>query len=518
MEAPLKPGDELMTKDRDVELARREAELRFDVVAGLLASPPPSGQLRAAINAQAKKLWKHPRTGGPVRFGASTIERWYYSAQDADDPVGALMRKLRSDAGQERVMSHALLMALKHQYKGHPSWTYQLHHDNLEALVEEDPAKYGTAPSYSTTRRRMLKRGWTKRPHLRKATAGRQRAQQRLEELEVRSFESPYVHAVWHYDFHEAHRKVVDDTGTWRKVKALCILDDCSRLVCHMQWYWGETTENLVHGLTQAISRRGVPRSALHDNGSAMRAAETLGGLSRLGIESAPTLPYSPYQNGKQEVFWGQVEGRLMAMLEGVEHLTLPFLNKATQAWVEGEYNGSTHDELGCSPIDKVLDGASVARPAPSAQTLRLAFCDEVSRTQRCSDGTVSLEGVRFEVPSRLRTLRKVRLRYASWDLSQCWLVDPREGTALARLLPLDKSRNADGRRRALEPLDELPDVDIEDTDPLPPLMRKLLATQAASGLPPAYLPSPQPHQDDTSADTETATGTDTTTEDHDDE
>ncbi|MCW2311494.1 hypothetical protein M2244_001227 [Rhodoferax antarcticus] len=36
------------------------------------------------------------------------------------------------------------------------------------------------------------------------------------------------------------------------------------------------------------------------------------------------TLPYSPYQNAKQESFWGRIEGRLMAMLEGDEGLTLP--------------------------------------------------------------------------------------------------------------------------------------------------------------------------------------------------
>ena len=61
-----------------------------------------------------------------------------------------------------------------------------------------------------------------------------------------------------------------------------------------------------------------------------------------------PTLPYSPYQNAKQEVFWAQVEGRLMAMLEGVEPLDLKCLNEATQAWVELEYQRARHSELGC--------------------------------------------------------------------------------------------------------------------------------------------------------------------------
>ena len=79
--------------------------------------------------------------------------------------------------------------------------------------------------------------------------------------------------------------------------------------------------------------KRGLPRSALSDNGAAMTAAEITQGLTRLGILHQTTLPYSPYQNAKQEAFWGPVEGRLIAMLEDVPDLTLPILNEATQAW-----------------------------------------------------------------------------------------------------------------------------------------------------------------------------------------
>ena len=48
----------------------------------------------------------------------------------------------------------------------------------------------------------------------------------------------------------------------------------------------------------------------MSDNGSAMLAEETTEGLARLGVSHETTLPYSPYQNGKQECFWAQVEGR----------------------------------------------------------------------------------------------------------------------------------------------------------------------------------------------------------------
>jgi uncharacterized protein (DUF2267 family) len=70
-------------------------------------------------------------------------------------------------------------------------------------------------------------------------------------------------------------------------------------------------------------------------------------------------------------------------------------------------------------------------------------------------------------------------------------MVDPREGTVLARLFPLDRSANADGRRAILDPL---PD-ELSATDPsrpqaeLPPLLKQILAEYSATGLPPAYLP-----------------------------
>jgi putative transposase len=91
----------------------------------------------------------------------------------------------------------------------------------------------------------------------------------------------------------------------------------------------------LVHGLSQAFQKRALPRALMTDNGAAMQGEEFRSGLHTLGILNEPTLPYSPYQNAKQETFWATLEGRLMAMLEAVTELTLARLNEITQAWVE---------------------------------------------------------------------------------------------------------------------------------------------------------------------------------------
>jgi hypothetical protein len=310
----------------------------------------------------------------------------------------------------------------------------------------------------------------------------------RLEQREVRSFEAEYVSGLWHLDFHHGSRKVLTAAGQWHRPLALAVLDDRSRLACHVQWYFAETAQNLIHGLCQALQKRGLPRALLTDNGSAMIAAETTEGLLRLGIVHQTTLPHSPYQNGKQEVFWAQLEGRLLAMLEGVPDLTLPLLNQATQAWVEMEYNQKRHSEIGQSPTARFLAGPEVSRSCPDSQALRLAFTAEVQRSQRHSDGTVSLEGRRFEVPARYRTLGRLTLRYASWDLTHVVLVDPRSGQLLSRLYPLDKTQNADGRRRVLPP-GPLQDIAKPTPQTMAPLLQKLIADYAATGLPPAYLP-----------------------------
>jgi transposase InsO family protein len=467
------------------------ARFRFSVVGPLLAAPPKRGELRGELLELSRKIWKHPLTGDPVHFSLSTIERWLSAARHQQhDPIAALGQRIRKDAGRQRSLSDGLRVALRGQHKAHPSWSYQLHTDNLQALLDSDKT-LGAMPSYSTVRRYMKAQGLTKGRRRRGPNSpGVQRAAHRLEHLEVRSFEAEYVCGLWHLDYHHGSRKVLTRTG-WQTPLLLGMLDDRSRLACHMQWYLDETSETLVHGLSQAIQKRGLPRALLTDNGSPMLAAETRQGLLDLGIVHETTLPHSPYQNAKQEVLWAVVEGRLLAMLEGVDDLTLDQLNEATQAWVELEYNRKVHSEIGCTPIQRWCEGPDVSRPSPSTADLRRAFRAETRRTQRRSDGTISLEGQRFEVPSRYRHFERLRLRYARWNLSSVDLLDPNTDAILCPLYPLDKLANAEGRRRPVEPLaaEDSVDCTVTPQSGMAPLLRQLLEDYAATGLPPAYLP-----------------------------
>ena len=475
------------TRPVSLNSPERWAHLRFSVVGPLLASPSTRGQLHGRLRSLADQSWRHPSSGEWVHFGVSTIERWYYRALQAkQDPVGVLRRKVRGDCGKFTAVAKAVAEKLTEQYRAHPQWSYQLHADNLVVVVEKDPA-LGTCPGYGCVRRFMKAHGLF--PHRRRGpvhSPGAQAAELRFASREVRSYQCEQVNALWHLDFHHGKVRVLLPGGQWGYPLLLGVLDDRSRLCCHLQWYLSEGAEELCHGLAQALLKRSLPRSLLTDNGSAMLAAETTQGLARLGIVHETTLPYSPYQNGKQENFWTQIEGRFLPMLEGVSDLSLRQLNDSTQAWVEMEYNRKLHSELGQSPLAAYQQEPDIGRPAPSAEAVALAFTAEVSRTQRRCDGTFSLAGVRFEVPSRFGHLEKLHLRAAAWDLSHVHLVDAKTGVVLARLFPLDKQRNAGGRRAArMTPLAIAPIAPVG----MAPLLEKLIAQYAATGLPPAYLP-----------------------------
>ena len=269
----------------------------------------------------------------------------------------------------------------------------------------------------------------------------------------------------------------------------LAILDDKSRLCCHAQWYLQEDAESFVHGLLQAFLKRGLSRALMTDNGGAETAAEIEEGLAEVGVLHELTLPYSPYQNAKQEVFWVPIETRLLAMLEGVPDLTLEQLNEATQAWIELEYHRRVHSETGQTPLEAFLAGTNVLRDCPAPQQLRHAFRVKVVRMQRRSDGTLTLDGVRFELPGRLHHLARVAVRYARWDLSQAAVVDERTGAEVAAIYPVNKVNNASGQRRRRQT-----DAAAAPAAPagVAPLLQKLLAEYAATGLPPAYLPKPE--------------------------
>ena len=192
------------------------AQFRFAVIGGLLTSPPENGELQPALEALARQTYQHPiNPEKRIRLGFATIQRWYYQARNASDPIAVLGRKRRIDAGSRPAISPALLEAIKAQYQAHPRWSVQLHYDNLRAVCREQP-ELNPLPSYKSLLRCMRENGWQRRLEPAQPSIGQKIAACRREQREVRSFEASHVHALWHLDFHLAKIRSLDQPARTR--------------------------------------------------------------------------------------------------------------------------------------------------------------------------------------------------------------------------------------------------------------------------------------------------------------
>ena len=200
-----------MSKTPVSPLRDRWARLRFSIIGPLLAAPPLPQQLHAALTELSAKTWRDPN-GLDVQFGVSTLERWYYAARRAEDPVAILRNRLRADSGRFPSLMPQVIETLTLQYREHPGWSVQLHYDNLRVALSGSAAQL---PSYPTIRRYLLAQGMFRRATPYRATTSALAARDRLERLEVRSFEVEHVGALWHLNFHHGSRRVLTRAGAW---------------------------------------------------------------------------------------------------------------------------------------------------------------------------------------------------------------------------------------------------------------------------------------------------------------
>lgn len=147
-----------MTRSNKPIRHRAVGEFRFSVIGGLLASPPGSGQLKEEIKRLSERAWLDPICHEQRRFSISSIERWYYVARNANDPVGALSSIPRRDRGKTVAISKRLEELIREQYDRHRDWTWMLHYSNIKALIKKDQG-LGKSPSYTTFRRFMKANG-----------------------------------------------------------------------------------------------------------------------------------------------------------------------------------------------------------------------------------------------------------------------------------------------------------------------------------------------------------------------
>lgn len=376
--------------NQDIALAR------FAVIAPLvccLLDPAEEKAVRKSILSQTHLF----PDGRHKRIGQRTLRRWLesYKAALKEDgnmaALAALSPKPRSDKGVPRVFDPQLLeeaVALRIEVATRTT------HDLLEHLAKK--------PKEATLAYHLRRRGVT-----RKALKETGRAYPR--------YEAAAVNATWQSDVTEGFY-IPDPTnpGKFKQVYLMGFLDDHSRLVAHGEWYFKESLPCLFDCLKKAVLKRGIPATLYWDNGPVYKSKQAELLAARLGTRIVFSTPYAPQGKGKIERFWQTVASGFLKEAAHAGIQTLPELNQAFWAWLDG-YHQRVHHSTRMTPMERWETGAERVR-YPNPLDVHDIFLWEENRLVR-KTGTLSLSGNEYRVSDTL-VGQTVQVRYDPLDLA----------------------------------------------------------------------------------------------------
>jgi len=192
------------------------------------------------------------------------------------------------------------------------------------------------------------------------------------------------------------------------QTKLIAFIDDASRVICHGEFFFQESTDTFLTAFRAALYKRGVPEQIYADNGAIYACKELLLVCSRLAI----ILSHAPVRDGaakgKIERFFRTVRETFLERNRDLS--SLEALNKAFISWVEDEYNSKVHSTLQMRPIDRFGLDLKRIRFLPVCEANDEIFFIEEERLVR-ADNTFSLKNIRFEPPAELHG-RQIRVRF----------------------------------------------------------------------------------------------------------
>ena len=365
------------------------------------------------------------RPWGGRLYAAPTLEEWYYAYRAGG--FAALQRKERCDKGTRKALSPEARQALRQLRLEHPQLKVKA---LVRRLTEQGILLPGTF-SLPSVYRFLAEEGLDRRS-LKLAPAN-------VLAGPTKAFETARANELWMADMMVGPTLKLS-TGKSQSTRLFGLLDDCSRLVPHAQYYGEEKLVCFLDCLRQGAAQRGFPDKLYTDQGKVFTCQHLQIVCANMNIRLLHAKPYHAWSKGKLERFFRTLQEDFQARLVFAPVHSLEELNERFWQWLETEYHQRVHSSLGGhSPAQRFAQRALGLRlTGPDTDWQRL-FLTRAQRRVRL-DATVSLEGKLWEVPVHLRA-RQVQLRYNPFDWSrvEVWLKE----RFIALATPCNKNLNA---------------------------------------------------------------------------
>jgi transposase InsO family protein len=342
-------------------------------------------------------------------YAPATLEAWCYRYRDGQ--FAALHTKPRADKGTHKALDPTATEALISLRRTHPHLTVKA---LSTELLRQGILQPGTF-SPSTLQRRLAEVGLDRRS-LRAGAA--------LVDGPTKAFELPLPNLLWMADCMHGPSLTLD-TGSTQRTYLFALLDDCSRLCVHAQFYPHERLECFLDCLRQAIQTRGVPDKLYTDNGAAFRSQHLRIVCANLGTKLLHAKPYHSWSKGKLERFFRTLQTQFHPTLTFEPVACLDQLNRRFWRWLETDYHQREHGSLlGQSPAQRFATVGPTLRTPPTSPNLERLFLMRLPRRVR-KDATISLGGQLWEVPVHLRgQIVTVHFDPVNWTCVELWIGD----------------------------------------------------------------------------------------------
>jgi transposase InsO family protein len=369
--------------------------------------------LREHFSVQRALALASERPWGGQLYSASTLEGWLYTFRK--EGFSGLCRPTRKDKGTRKALSPEACEALLQMRRQYPQIKINV---LVRQLIEKGTLQPGTF-SMPSVYRLLAEHGLDPRsmkhnPHTAVGPLSGP----------TKAFECARSNELWMTDMMFGPTLTLAN-GQVVQTRLFGLLDDCSRLVPHAQYYASEKLGHFLDTFRQGLARRGFPDKLYTDRGKIFTSLHLQIVCANLDVRLLHAKPYAAWSKGKQERFFRTLQEDFEARLILDPVHSLEALNQRLWRWIESEYHQRAHRGLeGQCPAQRFTERAVHLRLADPQTDWQRLFLTRAQRRVRL-DATVSLEGQLWEVPVPLRG-RLVELRYDpfGWERVEVWLQD----------------------------------------------------------------------------------------------
>lgn len=373
-------------------IAQFRLSLIAPVIQGLLTDP--------SATAYYQRITKEPLTlpdGSVVQYSYKTIEKW--TSMYKQRGFEALMPHSRSDKGSTRALTDSAIEEIYQVREKFPRLNAtQIYNHLLEQGFI--PSKVSVCAVQRFIRNNDLKSA--RNPNMR----------------DRKQFEEDSFGRMWQAD--TCYLPHITEDGVVRRVYAIMIIDDHSRLLVGGELFYSDNAANFQKVFKDAIATYGLPDKLYVDNGCSYSNEQLSLICGSLGVVLLHTKVRDGASKAKIERSWRTLKETWLYGLDLKTVHSLEQFNSLLKEYMRS-YNTSLHSGIGCTPMERYLSTKDRIKAPSSREWLDECFLNRIHRKVR-KDSTIPINSLSYDVPMQFIS-QTVEVRYEPNDMSTAFIL-----------------------------------------------------------------------------------------------